>query len=163
MEYRRLFVNSSCLNLQSLLHGAALPNGADEHVDNAPQSWKASTAWEAKVKVITWRLDDKHPRFRHEQWKGVFQQQLSTTPFTIQAADPLFSLPLGEESVKFTYWMSKDAIWKRYSTLSQVAVLDPAEKEVSVFPLRCSTVSTTKLHNTTTDATQVGAPLHTLF
>ena len=94
-------------------------------------SWNASTAWEAKVKAITWRLDDQQPRFRHEQWKLVFEKQLSSTPFTIQAADPLFSLPLGEEAVKFTYWMSKDAIWKRYSTLSQIAVLSPAEKEVS--------------------------------
>lgn len=105
---------------------------ADELVDIAPKSWNASTPWEAKVKAITWRYDDHHPRFRHEHWKGVFENQVSTTPFTIQAADPLFSLPLGEESVKFTYWMSKDAIWKRYSTQSQITVLDPAEKEVSI-------------------------------
>lgn len=110
--------------------------GADEPADNAPKSWNPSTAWEAKLKATTWRFDDQHPRFRHEQWKKVFDQQLSSTPFTIQAADPLFSLPLGEESVKFSYWMSKDAIWKRYSTLSQIAVLSPAEKEVSALPNR---------------------------
>lgn len=86
------------------------------------------------MKEITWRLGDDHPRFRHEQWKQVFEKQLSTTPFTIQSADPLFSLPLGEESVGFIYWMSRDVVWERYSTLSQIAVLEPAEKEVSTPP-----------------------------
>jgi len=114
--------------------------GADRPADNAPKGWNPSTAWEGKVKAITWRLEDQQPRFRHAQWKLVFEKQLSTTPFTIQAADPLFSLPLGEESVKFTYWMSKDAIWKRYSTLSQIAVLEPAGKEVSI-PPNCITGS----------------------
>ncbi|KAI9872997.1 MAG: hypothetical protein M1830_000951 [Pleopsidium flavum] len=101
---------------------------------NGPESWHPTTIWESKIKAITWRLDDQHPRFRHEQWRQVFEEQLTTTPFTINAADPLFSLPLGEESVKFTYWLSKEAVWERYSTLSQIAVLEPTEKEVSSIP-----------------------------
>ncbi len=105
--------------------------GNNTFVDIAPQSWEPSTTWEAKVKAITWRLDDQLPRFRHEQWKQVFEKQLATTPFTIQAADPLFSLPIGEQSIPFTYWMSKEAIWDRYSTMSQIVLLNPREKEVS--------------------------------
>lgn len=114
-------------HLESSLHSVS-----DQLTDNAPQSWNPTTTWEGKIKAITWRLDDQHPRFRHEQWREVFEKQLSTTPFTIHAADPLFSLPVGEESVKFTYWLSKEAVWERYSTLSQIAVLEPAEKDVSI-------------------------------
>ncbi|KAL8693335.1 MAG: hypothetical protein Q9218_001814 [Villophora microphyllina] len=57
----------------------------------------------------------------------VFDRQLSSTPFTIQAADPLFSLPLGETSIEFTYRLSPEAIWDRFRSLSQIAVLDGQE------------------------------------
>ncbi|MCJ1373466.1 hypothetical protein MMC20_004694 [Loxospora ochrophaea] len=100
-------------------------------VYNAPLSWTPTTKWEAKIKDITWSFDDKHPRFRHEQWRKVFDKQLSSTPFTIQMADPLFSLPLGEDSVKFTDWVSKEGIWERYRTISHIAVLEGEQMEVS--------------------------------
>ena len=64
--------------------------------DNAVKSWEPTTKWEAKLKGITWASGDDHPRFRHEKWRQVFEKQLlESTPLTIQAADPLFSLPLG--------------------------------------------------------------------
>ena len=91
--------------------------------DNAPKSWTPNTQWESKLKDITWSLDDGQPRFRHEKWRQPFEKQLSSTPFTIQAADPLFSLPLGESSEKFMYWLSPEAVWERYHTLSHIAVL----------------------------------------
>lgn len=76
-------------------------------------------------------MDDNSPRFRHEAWRKVFDDQLRTTPFTIQSADPLFSLPLGEESEKFTHWLNRDDVWERFHTLSQIAVLEGEELEVS--------------------------------
>ncbi|KAK3167943.1 hypothetical protein OEA41_004389 [Lepraria neglecta] len=91
---------------------------------NAPKSWEPTTKWEAKLKEITWASGDDHPRFRHEKWRQVFEKQLESTPLTIQAADPLFSLPLGEESVKFTHWLSREAILDRYHSQSQFAVLE---------------------------------------
>ncbi|KAL8795768.1 MAG: hypothetical protein Q9195_001820 [Heterodermia aff. obscurata] len=81
--------------------------------DNAPKSWPPTTEWEAKMKDIMWSFDDSQPRFRHEKWRDVFEKQLSTTPFSIQSADPLFSLPLGEQSEKFTYWLTPEAVWQR--------------------------------------------------
>ncbi|KAI9818182.1 MAG: hypothetical protein M1827_000807 [Pycnora praestabilis] len=96
---------------------------------NQPKSWPTTTSWESKIKAITWSFDDAHPRFRHEKWRGVFEAQLKTTPLTIQTADPQFSLPLGEDSVKFTVWLSREAVWERYSTLSQIAVLEGEERE----------------------------------
>ncbi|KAL8634094.1 hypothetical protein Q9189_000013, partial [Teloschistes chrysophthalmus] len=95
--------------------------------NNAPKSWEPRTAWEAKMKDIIWSYDDQHPRFRHEEWRQVFDKQLSSTPFTIQAADPLFSLPLGEDSTEFTCWLSPQAIWDRFHSLSQIAVLEGEE------------------------------------
>ncbi|KAL8726044.1 MAG: hypothetical protein Q9166_006959 [cf. Caloplaca sp. 2 TL-2023] len=94
---------------------------------NAPESWNPRTKWEATMKEIMWSYDDQHPRFRHEGWRKVFEKQLSSTPFTIQAADPIFSLPLGEDSVEFTHWLPPEAIWERFHSLSQIAVLKDEE------------------------------------
>ncbi|CAF9924564.1 MAG: hypothetical protein HETSPECPRED_005598 [Heterodermia speciosa] len=94
---------------------------------NAPKSWQPTTEWEAKMKDIVWSFDDSQPRFRHEKWREVFEKQLSTTPFGIQSADPLFSLPLGEQSEKFTYWLTAEAVWQRFHSLSQISVLEGEE------------------------------------
>lgn len=62
----------------------------------------------------------------------MFDDQIKSTPLTITAfASPLFSLPLGEEAVKWTVWLSKENIWKRFSTLSQIAVLEGGSLDVS--------------------------------
>lgn len=83
------------------------------------------------MKDIMWSFDDSQPRFRHEKWREVFERQLSTTPFSIQSADPLFSLPLGEQSEKFTYWLKAEAVWDRFHSLSQISVLEGEELTVS--------------------------------
>ena len=87
---------------------------ADACEDNAPIAWKPATEWERKLKEITWSFGNDDVRFRHEQWRRVFEKQLESTPLSIQGADPLFSLPLGEESVAFTQWLTPDDIWHRY-------------------------------------------------
>ncbi|KAI9791557.1 MAG: hypothetical protein M1835_000236 [Candelina submexicana] len=96
---------------------------------NQPEPWTPTTGWEAKIKAITWSFDDGAPRFRHEKWRDIFDGQLRSTPVTAPFADPLFSLPLGEESVPFAISMSKEKVWERYSTLSQIANLGGEEKE----------------------------------
>lgn len=83
------------------------------------------------MKEVTWSFDDRNPRFRHEIWRRVFDEQLESTPLTIQAADPLFSLPLGEGSAETLRWMTREAIWERYHTLSHIAVLEGEELAVS--------------------------------
>lgn len=85
------------------------------------------TGWEASVRDLTWTFDDNKPRFRHEQWRQVFDDQLKTNPPSINAADPLFSMPLGEGSVPFEILLSKEDVWKRYRTLSHIAVLEGEE------------------------------------
>ncbi|KAI4273278.1 MAG: hypothetical protein LQ337_004748 [Flavoplaca oasis] len=94
---------------------------------NAPESWEPTTKWEATMKEIMWSYHDQRPRFRHDLWRNVFDKQVSSTPFTIQAADPLFSLPLGEDSTKFIHWLHPDAIWERFRSLSQISVLEGDE------------------------------------
>lgn len=42
---------------------------------------------------------------------------------------PDFSLPIGEETEKWTIWLSDEALWSRYNTLSQVAVLKGEQRE----------------------------------
>lgn len=96
---------------------------------NAPQDWTPSTEWERKLKELTWTCEDDTPRFRHMKWKQTFEDQLKSSPLTIQSADPLFSLPIGEASVKFETWLTREGIWDRYHTLSQIAILEGPKLE----------------------------------
>ena len=96
--------------------------------DNAPQSWEM-TGWEARVRDLTWTFDDSKNRYRHEQWRQIFDDQLKSNPLSINAADPLFSTPLGESSVPFEIRLSKEDIWKRYRTISHISVLKGEQLE----------------------------------
>jgi len=99
---------------------------------NQTQNWTKTTKWETRLNDFLWSFDDDAPRFRNEKWRAVFENQVKTTPFTVTAlANPLFSLPLGEEQVKWTVWLSKESIWKRYGTLSQIAILEGEDLETA--------------------------------
>jgi hypothetical protein len=101
---------------------------AKRRQDNAPTSWDV-TGWEAAVRDLTWTFDDNKARYRHEQWRQVFDDQLKSNPLSINAADPLFSIPLGQGSVPFEIWLTKEDLWKRYRTISHMAVLDGEKLE----------------------------------
>lgn len=63
----------------------------------------------------------------------MFDEQVKSTPLSIIiASDPLFSLPLAEHVEKNEVWLAKDALWDRFNTLSQIAMLEGEEREVSV-------------------------------
>ncbi|KIW51204.1 hypothetical protein PV05_09946 [Exophiala xenobiotica] len=94
---------------------------------NSPLTWKIHSGWESTMRDVVWTFDDEQPRFRHEQWRKVFDEQNRSNPLTLHFADPLFGLPLGEDSVEFETWLSKDDIWSRLRTLSQIAVLEGEE------------------------------------
>ena len=81
------------------------------------------------MQTLTWSFDDQSPRFRHEKWKKVFEDQNQTSLLSMTTSETLFGLPLGEIKVPFETWSSKDEIWKRYRTLSQIAVLEGEELE----------------------------------
>jgi hypothetical protein len=91
------------------------------------------------LKDLIWSLPNDQPRFRNGKWRDVFEDQVKSTPFTITTqADPLFSLPLGEDQIKWTVWLSEENLWKRFRTLSQLAVLEghalDVSSTVSLFP-----------------------------
>lgn len=92
-------------------------------LDNSPRDWAPQTQWESKLKDITWRQDDNHPRFRHSVWKNVLGDK--------EKQPILFSQPLEEGSVPFTKFLAPGAVWDRFHTLSQIAVLQGKELEVS--------------------------------
>lgn len=87
------------------------------------------------MKDIIWSFDDGEPRFRHQRWKDVFEAQQGSTPLqtlvdTFKHKLPQFSLPLGEETVKWAVWLTEQAIWERYLTLSQIAILNGPDREI---------------------------------
>lgn len=110
--------------------------------DNAPRSYKARSAWEEKLHEVIWSRDDDQPRFRHEKWRSVFDEQLQSNPISITTtANPLFALPLGEHVHEWQIWLSKEAVWDRFNTLSQIAILEGEEREVSGMSTSCHTES----------------------
>lgn len=67
-------------------------------------------------------------------WQDVFTSQLKTNPLSaltsIATHDlPKFSVPLGEDEVEWTHWLSEEALWQRIKTLSHVALLEGEGKE----------------------------------
>jgi len=86
------------------------------------------------MKDIVMSFDDGEPRFRHQKWKDVFEAQQNTTLLQTLADNfthklPQFSMPLREETVKWTVWLTEEGVWERYLTLSQISVLKGAERE----------------------------------
>ncbi|KAI0395795.1 S-adenosyl-L-methionine-dependent methyltransferase [Xylariaceae sp. FL0594] len=103
---------------------------------NKPQAWPATTKWEQRLNEFIWTLDDGLPRFRHQKWQKVFEEQPPSNPIqairnTFSDHLPRFSLPLGEGSVKWTAWLSEDALWARFNTLSQIALLRGEDREAA--------------------------------
>ncbi|KAL2881535.1 hypothetical protein SGCOL_003102 [Colletotrichum sp. CLE4] len=102
---------------------------------NKPKHWKASTPWEQSLNELVFTLGgDGQPRFRDFVWKDIFDSQLDANPLravkdvVLEGGRkmPLFSVPVGEEKVPFTVWLTPEAVWNRLRTLSQVAVLEGA-------------------------------------
>jgi hypothetical protein len=99
------------------------------------------TAWERTLQTHTLNFpSDNQPRFRHEQWRKVFENQVSKSLLNafIAADDPLFSMPLGENMEEWKVWLSREGVWERYRTLGQVAVLEGEELEVCCFSVTTS-------------------------
>jgi hypothetical protein len=71
-----------------------------------------------------------------KQWKNIFEEQLPGSPYqafkdAFMDTMPKFSLPMGEAcSKKWTVWLTEDALWSRFNTLSQVAMLKGQERAV---------------------------------
>lgn len=107
----------------------------NERPDNKPKHWEASTPWEQSLNELVFGLGtDGQPRFRDFVWRDVFDRQLDPNPLRAVAEVvleggrkmPRFSVPVGEEKVPFTVWLTPEAVWNRLRTLSQVAVLGGA-------------------------------------
>lgn len=103
--------------------------------DNKPIAWTASTTWASYLNawIHTLATRDGNKRFRDMEWQAVFDAQLKTNPLqvlrdTVAGRLPRFSVPLGQESVGWSHWLSEEALWARINTLSHVAVLEGEEK-----------------------------------
>jgi hypothetical protein len=131
-EIARILQNTGCLgviwNIEDCkLNPNILCSCTQRRSDNAPRSWEMRSGWESKMRDVVWSFNDNQPRFRHEKWKQIFDKQNASDPISLHFADPIFSLPIGEASVEFETWLSKDLIWKRLRTLSQFAILEGDE------------------------------------
>ncbi|KXT11154.1 hypothetical protein AC579_4068 [Pseudocercospora musae] len=102
---------------------------------NNSKEHKASSEWEQKAKDLTWQVceevGDQEPRFRHMQWKKVFDEQVKKTPLSLIKAsdDQLFSLPIAEHHQPWQVALPADKVWERYRTLGHISVLEDEKLE----------------------------------
>lgn len=131
---------------------------------NAPRDHEAPTPWEAVAHDLTWSVADESgdevPRFRHLQWRKVFDEQVKKTPLSLIIAsdDQKFSLPIGEHIEPFEVALSEEQAWDRYRTLGHIAVLEGDRLEVSDHPPLCDTVLITRQRTKKTFMDAISGP-----
>ncbi|KAF5669255.1 2-heptaprenyl naphthoquinone [Fusarium heterosporum] len=91
---------------------------------NRPATWPASTNWEHKLSELNFNEKaDNEPRFRHLLWKQVFERQA-------EADSPLFSTPIETDKVTWSVWLTPEALWDRFNTLSWNAIRQGEERRL---------------------------------
>ncbi|KAF5019837.1 hypothetical protein F66182_8150 [Fusarium sp. NRRL 66182] len=91
---------------------------------NRPETWPASTEWEQKLSELNFNEKvDEEPRFRHLIWKKVFERQA-------EVDKPLFSTPIETGEIKWSVWLSPEALWDRMNTLSWNAIRQGEERRL---------------------------------
>ncbi|RGP74321.1 2-heptaprenyl- -naphthoquinone [Fusarium longipes] len=90
--------------------------------DNQPESWPAPTGWENQLLDLNFKEKaDNEPRFRDQAWKQVFERQA-------EAESPFFSTPLETDKVPWSVWLTPEALWDRFNTLSWNALREGEER-----------------------------------
>ncbi|KAF4976282.1 hypothetical protein FZEAL_7033 [Fusarium zealandicum] len=90
---------------------------------NRPKSWPPSTKWEDELSKLNINQKvDTESRFRHLLWKQVFERQA-------QADTPLFSTPIETEEIKWSVWLTPEALLDRLNTLSWNAIREVEERQ----------------------------------
>jgi len=79
--------------------------------------------WQAKLQAVAGVAPNKAKSSHDGEWKLVFDEQ------THNGGSLLFSVPLGETSVPWTKFVTKDALWEQLSTISYVAMLEGEKLE----------------------------------
>lgn len=78
------------------------------------------------MKKITRSHDvDEHRARLFDRWKGAFEAGAEG-----ENTKGLFKAPLEHQTLRWTTWLERDAVWERYSTLSQISTQEPGEYEV---------------------------------
>ncbi|QPC66159.1 hypothetical protein HYE67_008390 [Fusarium culmorum] len=91
---------------------------------NQPESWPSPTGWEKELLDLNFNEKaDKEPRFRHQVWKQVFERQA-------KAEKPFFSTPIETDKVPWSVWLTPEALWDRFNTLSWNALREGEERRV---------------------------------
>ncbi|KAF7545858.1 hypothetical protein G7Z17_g8839 [Cylindrodendrum hubeiense] len=91
-------------------------------VAQAFHCWPATTAWEYELEELSFSGHfDGQPRFRHLQWREVFDRQAETD-------EALFSTPIGTERVQWSVWLTPEGLWDRINTLSWNAIREGESK-----------------------------------
>jgi len=84
---------------------------------NQTIDFSCATSWESALRDLNWKytLDDVH-RYKNAEWRKVFDE------------DELPFVPLEEMLVREEIWISKQELWNRLNTLSNIASLTPQDK-----------------------------------
>lgn len=99
--------------------------------DSSGVEWKSTTEWEDGMKQLLWAHENQH------KWQTTFHEQPSP---------PLYS-PLEGHVHQWTIWLTKEAIWDRFRTVSRIASQKGDELEVKAGIWRARIIWLTILGN----------------
>ena len=91
-------------------------------VDNKPRAWPAATRWEQSLNDLLFSIPVHGiVQFRHERWRDVFRES--------EAVKGLFSVPIGEDHVSWTVWVTEETLRARVGTISIVTMLKGEDRK----------------------------------
>ncbi|KAA8894657.1 putative 2-heptaprenyl-1,4-naphthoquinone methyltransferase [Sphaerosporella brunnea] len=85
---------------------------------NQARTFACATAWETAMRDLNWKYTtDTAPRFKDGKWKAVFEEK----------SEDRFHRPIHEKLFREKFWVTREGLWKRWNTLSNIANLNPQD------------------------------------
>ena len=93
---------------------------------------QSSTTWIAKSRQFFDVLKDKQnvSKTHDSSWPEVFDKDQGSSPNDENSQRKMFRTPLQEQNFRRTEWHKKEYLWQHFSTISFVATLTDAQRQV---------------------------------
>ncbi|KAF8247462.1 S-adenosyl-L-methionine-dependent methyltransferase [Wilcoxina mikolae CBS 423.85] len=86
---------------------------------NQTRNFSCATSWEASLRDLNWKCtNDQVPRYKDSKWQAIFGQE---------EANSLYK-PLEEKLFRERAWLSKEGLWSRLNTLSNIVNLSAQDR-----------------------------------
>ena len=88
------------------------------------------TAWEKEIRDVAQKFNNTHRRFSKDRLSEVFNGSIGLEKDSIASEETFFSMPLQDATIKWSMWLTKQAVWDQFSTKGFIETLSDEEREV---------------------------------